>query len=201
MRKHYEFQGEYPGIVPYEKLSEWMDRERAFQDALPKNDPRHWEMFEFETDEDGSDWVNIFWGGPYGYPYELSRIERPEDLLWLIVHLSRKTWPNFSGFRVGRLIEAIAVKKGWPPYGDVPHPNESPKPDAGKIGERAKMTHELRYKVIRRDLHRCRSCGHSVETGAVLHVDHIVPIARGGRTEMKNLQTLCSSCNMGKSDT
>lgn len=33
-----------------------------------------------------------------------------------------------------------------------------------------------------------------------LHVDHIIPWAKGGETVMDNLQTLCSKCNWGKSD-
>jgi len=31
-----------------------------------------------------------------------------------------------------------------------------------------------------------------------LHSDHIVPIARGGKTTWENLQTLCASCNLRK---
>ena len=35
---------------------------------------------------------------------------------------------------------------------------------------------------------------------AVLHVDHILPWSKGGETVEENLQTLCSVCNIGKSD-
>ena len=31
-----------------------------------------------------------------------------------------------------------------------------------------------------------------------LECDHIIPLARGGRTEMSNLQTLCKECNRKK---
>lgn len=31
-----------------------------------------------------------------------------------------------------------------------------------------------------------------------LECDHIIPLARGGRTEMGNLQTLCKECNRKK---
>jgi len=31
-----------------------------------------------------------------------------------------------------------------------------------------------------------------------LHVDHIVPVSRGGKSVMGNLQTLCEDCNCGK---
>lgn len=31
-----------------------------------------------------------------------------------------------------------------------------------------------------------------------LHVDHIMPISKGGKTEPSNLRTLCIDCNLGK---
>lgn len=64
--------------------------------------------------------------------------------------------------------------------------------------ERAKVTPKLRYKVMQRDGFRCVRCGASAADGAKLHVDHIIPVSRGGKTEMSNLQTLCETCNLGK---
>ena len=60
----------------------------------------------------------------------------------------------------------------------------------------------LRFKVLVRDNFRCCSCGASPATNpdVVLHVDHIKPWSKGGETVMENLQTLCSKCNLGKSD-
>ena len=66
--------------------------------------------------------------------------------------------------------------------------------------ERAKMSNSLRYDILKRDKFRCLLCGTSAEDGAKLHVDHIIPVAKGGKTERSNLRTLCSRCNMGKSD-
>ena len=66
--------------------------------------------------------------------------------------------------------------------------------------ERALVTDELRFEVMKRDNYRCKICGASSEDGVHLHVDHIIPIAKGGKTEMSNLQTLCERCNRGKSD-
>ncbi|WP_407696757.1 HNH endonuclease [Sedimentitalea xiamensis] len=43
-------------------------------------------------------------------------------------------------------------------------------------------------------------CGISAKDGAVLQVDHIEPVAKGGSDEMNNLQTLCFDRNSGKSD-
>ena len=60
----------------------------------------------------------------------------------------------------------------------------------------------MRWRVLTRDSFRCRSCGTSpaIVSGVVLHVDHIIPWSKGGRTEKENLQTLCEPCNLGKSD-
>jgi len=65
--------------------------------------------------------------------------------------------------------------------------------------ERARLTPALRRQILFRDGHRCKLCGAEVASGAALHVDHIVPIARGGTTEAENLRALCSACNSAKS--
>lgn len=66
--------------------------------------------------------------------------------------------------------------------------------------ERAKMSESLRYDIMKRDNFKCQICGASSKEGAVLHVDHIIPVSKGGKTEPDNLQTLCSRCNIGKSN-
>jgi hypothetical protein len=60
----------------------------------------------------------------------------------------------------------------------------------------------LRFLVMRRDNFKCRKCGRSPATdpSIILHVDHIKAWASGGETVLENLQTLCSKCNIGKSD-
>lgn len=60
----------------------------------------------------------------------------------------------------------------------------------------------LRFMVMRRDNFKCQNCGRSPATdpSIVLHVDHIKAWANGGETLLENLQTLCSKCNIGKSD-
>ena len=66
--------------------------------------------------------------------------------------------------------------------------------------ERAKMTDSLRYDIMKRDKFRCQLCGSMAADGVKLHVDHIQPVAKGGKTTPQNLRTLCDRCNMGKSD-
>lgn len=58
----------------------------------------------------------------------------------------------------------------------------------------------LRYKVLKKDNYKCVACGHGALDGAKLHLDHKLPFSLGGLTELKNLQTLCSDCNISKSN-
>jgi hypothetical protein len=60
----------------------------------------------------------------------------------------------------------------------------------------------LRLAVLNRDNFRCVICGRSPATdvGVKLHLDHITPFSRGGKSVIENLQTLCQDCNLGKSD-
>lgn len=61
---------------------------------------------------------------------------------------------------------------------------------------------QLRYKVLQRDNFKCCTCGASPakDPSVELHIDHIVPWSKGGETTFENLQTLCSKCNIGKSN-
>ena len=69
--------------------------------------------------------------------------------------------------------------------------------DQIRLRERRLLTPKLRTDILHRDGYRCRSCGRDSAVVA-LHVDHIVPIACGGKTTVDNLQTLCQDCNLGK---
>ncbi len=66
--------------------------------------------------------------------------------------------------------------------------------------EREIMNSEIRYNVLKRDNYTCKICGATSRDGVKLHVDHIIPVSRGGKTVMSNLQTLCDRCNRGKSN-
>ena len=65
-----------------------------------------------------------------------------------------------------------------------------------ELDERS-ISGSLRYDVLSRSKGVCVACG-ARSTEASLHVDHIVPRSRGGRTEPDNLQALCYRCNTEK---
>ena len=66
----------------------------------------------------------------------------------------------------------------------------------------AHITWRLRHLTMKRDNFRCRQCGASTATDpqTQLHIDHIIPISKGGTSTPDNLQTLCATCNIGKSN-
>lgn len=66
--------------------------------------------------------------------------------------------------------------------------------------QRRKMTKELRKAVMERDNYTCQMCGKYMPDEVGLHIDHIIPVSKGGKTELSNLQVLCSKCNGNKSD-
>ena len=59
---------------------------------------------------------------------------------------------------------------------------------------------KLRFEVFKRDSFKCQYCGRSAP-GVTLEVDHIVPVAEGGKDEILNLITSCRDCNRGKGKT
>ena len=67
--------------------------------------------------------------------------------------------------------------------------------------QRKILTPSLRYDILKRDNFKCVICGRTPKKdGVTLHVDHIIPVSKGGKTVPENLRTLCSICNLGKSD-
>jgi 5-methylcytosine-specific restriction endonuclease McrA len=62
---------------------------------------------------------------------------------------------------------------------------------------RAQLRSKTRFDVLQRDGFCCVYCGQkppSVE----LHVDHVVPVVRGGSNDISNLVSSCAECNRGK---
>ena len=78
--------------------------------------------------------------------------------------------------------------------------NDTMEPDSKRTPREINL--RLRFMVMKRDNFKCCICGTSPanDSTVILHVDHIKPYSKGGETTMDNLRTLCSKCNLGKSD-
>lgn len=68
--------------------------------------------------------------------------------------------------------------------------------------EDAKKLRDLIYNRNKLDNgdYTCVICGKRSDTRGTFHIDHIKPLSKGGHTNEKNLQILCRSCNLKKSD-
>jgi hypothetical protein len=110
---------------------------------------------------------------------------------------------NFGGWR-NACLRFIEFKMGKRILTDDEEVLPTKKTNSKSTTER-KTRHipaRLRLKVLHRDNYRCVKCGKSPATniGVQLHIDHIVPFAKGGENTESNLRTLCATCNLGKGD-
>ena len=65
------------------------------------------------------------------------------------------------------------------------------------MADRKPISKKIRFEVFKRDSFRCQYCGRSAPD-VILEVDHIVPVAEGGKNDVMNLITSCRDCNRGK---
>lgn len=82
----------------------------------------------------------------------------------------------------------IKVKKGVYKYD----------PDLINYQEIDDFTPEQKRTILERDNYKCFICGRSANEGYELHIDHILPRDKGGKSTLDNAQTLCSICNFRK---
>lgn len=83
--------------------------------------------------------------------------------------------------------------------------------EAKELAQRRRVSPAQKDAVLRRDGYKCQICGISREyldkkapglgDYLRLEVDHIIPIAQGGKSDESNLQCLCWRCNAAKGST
>lgn len=61
--------------------------------------------------------------------------------------------------------------------------------------QRKLMTKALRRQIMERDHYTCQICGKYMPDEVGLQIDHIIPVAKGGKTVPSNLRVLCNKCN------
>lgn len=138
----------------------------------------------------------------YGRPPRYGEMNLPPSTVGSKAYIVRwKKWNHaLHAFveRVKREDEGSSAKIS--PISLVVQPQESPKSRLEE--DRHKIKLGLRYRVLSRDRFKCVLCGSSpaTELACRLHVDHVIPWSKGGKTLMENLRTLCEACNLGKGD-
>lgn len=61
-----------------------------------------------------------------------------------------------------------------------------------------KITPDLKTQVLSRYGRVCGICGEPIGKGEPMHIDHVLPVAKGGRTILENLQPAHPACNLRK---
>jgi len=66
---------------------------------------------------------------------------------------------------------------------------------------RVPISQKLRFEIFQKNNFTCQYCGRNKDEDKIkLEIDHIIPIAEGGKDEYNNLITSCKDCNQGKSN-
>jgi hypothetical protein len=70
--------------------------------------------------------------------------------------------------------------------------------------DRALTALEIKH-IFTKYNYKCHYCGydnenHNIDYGENLHLDHIMPLSKGGLTVVDNIQLLCRTCNCKKSN-
>lgn len=68
---------------------------------------------------------------------------------------------------------------------------------AKKNVKRRAIPKKIRFEVLKRDKFKCVYCG-ATAPDVLLHIDHVDPVANNGTSDILNLVTACSDCNLGK---
>lgn len=66
--------------------------------------------------------------------------------------------------------------------------------------KRKGISKRRRFEIFKRDKFTCQYCGKTAPD-VILEVDHIIPVAAGGKNTYENLITSCRDCNRGKGKT
>lgn len=107
-------------------------------------------------------------------------------------------WRRWS-LALQAFIERVNTDQAAPPLAPLPAAGPAARAPLSEEDQHA-IRIGLRYAVLSRDRFRCVLCGANPasDLACKLHVDHIVPFSKGGRTVLENLRSTCEHCNIGK---
>ena len=139
----------------------------------------------------------------YGRPPKYQEMSKAPSAVGGKAYMKRwGTWNRavhaFTEYAESEAAESSTKHRPQETKSGPPIPTPKPKPE-----DRREPSLGLRYRVLRRDRFRCVTCGRSPATdpGCELHVDHVLPFSKGGKTTLENLRALCAECNLGKGST
>ena len=110
-------------------------------------------------------------------------------------------WVEYIGGRDGLAYQSLI--RGWREFvcatESTVRERRDRRPSRVRLVEPKGRTISLgrRTRILERDGFRCRRCGTGPRDERLV-VDHIMPVALGGKSNDENLQTLCEPCNVGK---
>lgn len=146
--------------------------------------------------------------------FEIARVwkqlgHRPSRLEWESVETNfgySTIWQRFEGW-INACNEAYPFIQKEPVATDRPEfsrlaaiTGEHQEVDGIQQEDKRIIPLRIRLRVLKRDHFKCVLCGRNPATDSMveLHIDHIFPFSKGGKTIEENLRTLCRECNLGK---
>jgi hypothetical protein len=123
---------------------------------------------------------------------------RPERFYGMAIFCRDEEWldhlifPSAKGYMSSWIVlDSKEKEENWlTDIGEIQKPGKSSR----------SVSKSLRFAVLRRDNFTCTYCG-GRPPEVKLHIDHEIPWSNGGPSEMSNLRTACSACNLGKGST
>lgn len=84
----------------------------------------------------------------------------------------------------------------------IPNRRKSEYKETAEAFYRSDEWREIRYRAFKYYGNKCACCGRGPEDGVILNVDHIIPLSMNWSTrlDINNLQILCQTCNLGKTN-
>ena len=139
------------------------------------------------------------------FPYSVTIIPISFFLIALKIVLNEKRWKEYYHnieVKKRKRRREILDRKPNVDYEDLSQSqigeNESIPSDADPIPKRKRhhIPQKVKDTVWNRDKGKCVECGSNEN----LEFDHIIPHSKGGANTYRNLQLLCQTCNLKKSD-